>query len=97
MEDEKTGYSVGIRDIIREFNLIEVTENDRLDDILITTSDVNRPGLQLAGYMDYFGSDRVQIIGMVETSYMGTLTGEQRERLENLLPWASLLNCCKKS
>lgn len=80
MEDEKTGYLVGIRDIIREFDLTEATENDRLDDILITTSDVNRPGLQLAGYMDYFGSDRVQIIGMVETSYMGTLTSEQRDK-----------------
>ncbi len=78
MEDEKTGYSVGIREIIREFNLTEVTGNDRLDEIVITTSDVNRPGLQIAGYLDYFGSDRVQIIGTVETEYMGTLTSEQR-------------------
>ena len=78
MEDEKTGYSVSIREIIREFGLIEVTGNDRLDDIFITTSDVNRPGLQIAGYLDYFGIDRVQIIGTVETEYMRTLTSEQR-------------------
>ncbi|MDD4493604.1 MAG: HPr(Ser) kinase/phosphatase [Eubacteriales bacterium] len=78
MEEEKTGFSVGIKEIIKEFNLIEVTGCNRLDEIAITTSDVNRPGLQLAGYLDYFGNDRIQIIGTVETSYMELMTRERR-------------------
>ena len=36
----------------------------------MTQSDVNRPALQLAGFFDYFDSNRIQIIGQVEYTYM---------------------------
>lgn len=38
----------------------------------ITTSDVNRPGLALTGFFDYFTADRVQIIGKHEMTYLMT-------------------------
>ena len=48
-------------------------------------SDVNRPGLALAGYLDYFASDRVQILGNTEIHYMERLTSSELEyRLENM-------------
>jgi len=49
------------------------------------TSDVNRPGLALGGYLDYFASDRVQILGNTEIHYMERLsTSELEYRLENM-------------
>ena len=39
---------------------------DSAGDIEVTISDVNRSGLQLSGYMEYFGTDRIQIIGKVK-------------------------------
>jgi HPr kinase/phosphorylase len=75
-------FTVTLREVIEEFNLIDVSDCSRIDEIVITTSDVNRPGLQLAGYMEYFGTDRIQIIGKVETTYLEGLTPE--ERLEGL-------------
>lgn len=36
--------------------------------------DVNRPGLALSGYLDYFANDRVQILGNTEIHYMERLT-----------------------
>ena len=39
----------------------------------INTSDINRPGIQLAGYFDYFAYERIQIIGKVENHYLQTL------------------------
>lgn len=46
----------------------------------ITVEDVNRPGLQLAGFFDYFDAKRLQVIGLVETSYLQDRTPEERER-----------------
>lgn len=48
-------------------------------------SDVNRPGLALSGYLDYFPSDRVQILGNTEIHYMERLSVAELEyRLENM-------------
>lgn len=45
---------------------------------LITTSDVNRPALELTGYFEHFAKERIQVIGMVEHSYLEHLPMDQR-------------------
>jgi HPr kinase/phosphorylase len=50
-----------------------------LEQIEISTSDINRPGLALTGFFDYFTADRVQVIGKQEMTYlMGALDDAQR-------------------
>lgn len=44
----------------------------------ITTSDISRPGLEMTGYFDYYTSERVQLIGMKEWSYMMTMASHNR-------------------
>jgi HPr kinase/phosphorylase len=44
----------------------------------VSQPDVNRPALQLAGFYDYFDSERVQIIGHVEHAYMKNVSKERR-------------------
>ncbi|MGE5612948.1 MAG: HPr(Ser) kinase/phosphatase [Bacillota bacterium] len=73
-------FTVKLRDIINEFQLEPVCMNESAGDIEITTSDVNRPGLQLSGYMEHFGTDRIQIIGKVETAYLASLSPQERLR-----------------
>lgn len=54
----------------------------------ISTADLNRPGIQLAGYFDYFAYERIQIIGKVEHNYLDTLdTVTRQERLDKLLSY----------
>jgi len=78
-------FSVTLRELMDEFQLEDVSDCNRIDDILITTSDVNRPGLQLAGYFEHFGSDRIQIVGNVEIAYLEGLSKEERyKRLNDL-------------
>lgn len=36
----------------------------------VYSSDVNRPGLALSGYLEYFANDRIQILGNTEIHYM---------------------------
>mgnify|MGYP002624321114 CR=1 FL=1 len=49
------------------------------------TADLNRPGLALSGYLEYFSSDRVQVLGNTEVHYMERLAPAQLEfRLERM-------------
>jgi len=49
----------------------------------VPISDINRPGLALSGYLDYFANDRVQILGNTEIHYMEDLSAScLRTRLE---------------
>lgn len=71
-------FTVKLSELIKEFQLQQVCFEGCDHDIDITTSDVNRPGLQLSGYMEYFGTDRIQIIGKVETTYLASLSPQDR-------------------
>ena len=39
-------------------------------EIMIKTVDINRPGLQLCGFYDYFDGSRIQLFGLGEFAYM---------------------------
>lgn len=48
-------------------------------------SDINRPGLALSGYLDYFANDRVQLLGNTEIHYMERMSNSELEtRLLNM-------------
>ena len=73
-------FYVTLGQIIEEFDLeCVIMSNDTDKEIKVATTDVNRPGLQIAGFFDYFDSKRLQIIGKVETTYLQNMTGEQRK------------------
>src|SRR5712672_3328345 len=46
---------------------------------------VNRPGLALAGFTKYFASKRVQVIGSAESTFLKSLTREERAHRYELL------------
>lgn len=51
-------------------------------DRTIAISDINRPGLALTGYLDFFAFDRVQVMGLTEINYMRQL---EKDVLEDRL------------
>lgn len=46
----------------------------------ITKSDIHRPGLALAGFVDLFTYDRVQVLGNTEILYLKTLSEEEQQK-----------------
>lgn len=64
--------------LVERLKLKYLTPEIDMTDIKITTPNINRPALQMAGYFDHFASERVQIIGYVEYTYLKHLTKEQR-------------------
>ena len=78
-------YTVPLSKLAEHLDLETVYTPTNLEDIMICSPNVNRPGLIVTGYSKYFDSTRVQIIGLMETSYLSELTPELRaERVDNL-------------
>ena len=74
----KSKYSVKLKTIVEEHKLQILHASRDYETALITTYDVNRPAMQLAGFYNYFDPHRIQIIGRVESTYLDTLSAEDR-------------------
>ncbi len=70
--------AVSVQDLLDKihFHVIYSTETALQKEI--TTSEIMRPGLEMAGYFDYFTPERIQLFGMKEWSYMMTVVGDNR-------------------
>lgn len=78
-------YSVSLSKIIQEHSLESIYLPDEKEGYLIFCADVNRPGLVLSGYFEYFDRQRIQVLGKSEFSFLESLDSEvRRERLEQL-------------
>jgi HPr kinase/phosphorylase len=78
--------SVKLMKIIDEAGLGIIHASSDLERRLIHSLEVNRPGLQLVGFYDYFDPKRMQIVGIVETTYLKALSPQLRyESLRGLM------------
>jgi HPr kinase/phosphorylase len=79
-----TSYSVPLSKIIKEFSLEVMYMPDDAEDTLIHSADVNRPGLHLAGFFEFFDPKRIHIMGRMEYAYLEQLSEKERkERIDN--------------
>ena len=68
---------VKLAKLAEALKLQNLTPEIDMEKIELTTKDINRPALQLAGYYEHFSSERVQIIGYVEYSYIMQMEREE--------------------
>lgn len=79
----KTGYKISLDKIIKEFSLEELCMPKKSEEILISSPEINRPGLQFSGYFEYFAPERIQILGISEIEFLRGFPEEKaRERIE---------------
>lgn len=78
-------FSVSLQKIANSLNLKIAFAPMVLENIKITTLDVNRPGLFLAGYEDYFDPTRIQILGNAEYGYLNSLPDDERDARVHML------------
>ncbi len=77
---------VSVEQFANVMDLVCFTPDIDFSNRFVTTSDVNRPGLELTGFMDHFADERIQVIGKVESAYLDTLPEEiRRERFKAIL------------
>jgi len=71
-------FNVKLSKIIDEFSLETVYAAENIKKVIVSSNEVNRPSLQIAGFFDYFDNSRIQVIGKVEISYLEKMTREER-------------------
>jgi HPr kinase/phosphorylase len=75
---------VTAKDVQKAFKL-EVCAGEEGMDRPIHTSDISRPGLEMAGYFNHYPADRVQLLGKTELSFFALLQDNERfDRMERL-------------
>ena len=77
--------AVELQEVVEKMELKNLTPDIDMSQRKVEVPDINRPALQLAGYFDYFDSERVQLIGYVEYTYLEKLSDEAKETLYDQL------------
>ena len=71
-------YSVKLSEIAREHDLKLAFAATDYEEKRITTVDLNRPGIQLLGHLEYFDTSRIQVLGKAEMALLREMTPAQR-------------------
>ncbi len=69
-------YTVSLSDVMKETLLEAVYMPTPPEERMIASCDVNRPGLALSGYLDFFDSSRIQILGKNELGFLENMPEE---------------------
>ena len=64
-------FSVPLSQIAEALNLTEVYVAENYKETNLSTVEINRPGLELTGYLEFFDNKRIQVLGNTEFSYLG--------------------------
>ena len=80
--------TIKLHKVVENLGLELIIESTDYKDIVLENADVNRPGLQLTGYMEEFPYERLQVIGSVEYRYLTSLDSKmQYERFRGILSY----------
>lgn len=77
---DKIKKTIEVKKIIQDLNLKTIYLPEDVNPI-VDSDDVNRPGLQLAGFFDVFTYERIQVLGITELEYMEGLSEEYKEKV----------------
>lgn len=73
-------FSVPLSEIVDRLGLEKVYVAENYEDIKISTIEINRPGLELTGYFEFFDNKRIQVLGNTEFAYLGRF-GSEAQRM----------------
>ena len=73
-------YQVCLEKLVEEFQFQVWCCKEKIPEIFVECPDLNRPGLELAGYSKQFSNDRIQLLGNVEMFYLKELSMQTRKK-----------------
>lgn len=77
--------TISVEKVVRQFNL-EILAGEKSLDRQIAQNKSHRPGLEFIGYFNFFPTERVQVLGLTEITYLQQLdTEERKERIGNIV------------
>ena len=85
MDTQDTVFETSLAEIVKNFKLEVISCQDSIADVKIHMMDVNRPGLPMTGFYDYFDPNRIQILGKIEHTFLEKQTSEKRTEIAESL------------
>ena len=81
--DGQTIHPLSVRELFdmkkSEWDLEAIAGSEGVESSTINSAELNRPGLALAGYYEVFSAERIQLIGLTESSFLKSLEQPVRE------------------
>ena len=78
-------YTTKLTAFVSFFDMEVLNRGNDFEAAVLSVTDVNRPGLQLQNFYDYFEPRRLQVLGKAEDTFLRTLSPEERrKRFDNL-------------
>ena len=88
-KEEQVIMTVGLETFSKDLKLETVYAGR--GSVTLATMSVERPGLPLAGFFDYYDASRIVVIGLAEYQYLRTFsTKERREKLSKLFEYGEV-------
>ncbi len=79
-------FTVPLSSVMKELGLETIYMPENGENILISSKDVNRPGVEFTGFLDFYDNKRILEVGHTENAFLGRYSQEERERaLEGLI------------
>lgn len=75
---------VRTKDILEKFNLELISGEEGINKP-ISTSDLSRPGIEIAGFFEYYPAERIQLLGKTELTFFDKLSSHERKHRMNML------------
>ena len=72
-------YSISLAALMKEFSLNALHLPDDAENIIISNTQVDRPGLALTGFLDKFEESRIQVVGVAEYRYLNKCESAARD------------------
>lgn len=72
-------FSVSLSQIVDYLHLDKVYVPENYEEIKISTTEINRPGLELTGYFEFFDNKLIQVLGNTEFSYLRRFGAEAQK------------------
>ncbi|MCR4892258.1 MAG: HPr(Ser) kinase/phosphatase [Lachnospiraceae bacterium] len=76
---------VALTELIEKMNLSNLTPEIDVGEKQIPVPEINRPALQLTGFFEHFDKSRMEIIGLVEYTYMQQMDEDKKEGIYDKL------------
>lgn len=72
-----TGFKVSLEKIVKELQMEVIYTPVDTNEIFVTSPNVNRPGIELTGFLEFYSPDRLMLLGNTEYAYLKRFGSEQ--------------------
>ena len=80
-----TEFKVSLAEILKELGFEAIYMPQNPDEVMVTSMELSRPGLELAGFFDYYDNTRIVVFGQSEMAFLQEMEPARRNEIIDAL------------